>query len=135
MQKIAPKTVLIVCAVVVFGIWGFRKFESHRSQIMDFVRFNTPAKTASAPAVTPKVSELSPKVFAQVNEGLLSTCANNHYGLTREDCVQTVNDHKENCQRETVQSYPDTTANQVVLQEVIAHHVSCIFRTPSYRPE
>ena len=135
MQKIAPKMALTIGVVVIFSFWGYHKYENHREQIEQFVRYNWPAKPAPAVAATPKVSELSVKVFADVNEGLVASCANNQLGLTREDCLQTVHDRKDICQQQTVQSFPDTVASSTVLQEVISRHVACVFRSTSSKAD
>ena len=131
MQKIAKKTVVIIGVVTIFGFWAYHKIEHHRSGIEQFVRYNWPSNSGSAVTATPKVSELSARIFSDVNEGLLSSCVNNQLGLTREDCVQTVHDRKELCQRQTIQKFPETTASPAVMQEVVSSHVACIFRTPS----
>ncbi len=135
MQKIAPKTAAIIVVIVVFSFWAYHKFENRREQIEQFVHYNWPTKSASAVAATPKVSELSVHIFEQVNEGLLSSCTNNQLGLTREDCVQTVHDRKDMCQRQTIQSFSETVATSSVLQEVISRHVECVFKTASFKGE
>ena len=125
-EEMTLKKILAIAAIVTFSFWIYHKFQYNKSDLEQFVRNNWPQK--AAPVAPPRVANLDARVLASVNERVIATCANNTYGLTEMDCVQTVNARKDLCRQLTVQAYPEQPATLESMQIVIASHVNCLFQ-------
>ncbi len=120
------KTLLAILAIVTFGFWGYHKYQSNKSDLDDFFRYNAPAKAPSSSA--PGIVKLDIGVLDNLNSRLIGSCADNKFGLTEEACVQTIKERKGPCQAETVEAFPEQPSTQVSMQAVVTSHVNCLFK-------
>ncbi len=119
------KIILAIIAIFTFGFWGYHKYQGNRSELNQLLHYNMPAKATTGSE--PSKAKLDVGVLNSLNKRLIGNCGDNKFGLTEEACVLAINERKDFCQRQTVETFPVQPATQESMQAVVSSHTECLF--------
>lgn len=120
------KKILITLAVIVIGITACDQQSTDEPKNNNATNINSAEKAVINTVI--QASELDVSALSGTTEKLKAACAKNKYGLSEDDCIQTIEKRKDLCIQQTAQKFPGQLSNVDRMQEVVSNHLDCLFQ-------
>lgn len=121
------KKTLAIALIALVASVGCSRSSGHGGK--DEVGANAPGNSSVEVAANAVLgaAELDVSALSGITEKLEGACARNKYGLSEEECVETIRTRKDACMQQTARQFPGQLSDLSRMQEVVGSYVGCIF--------